>query len=123
MSEQDADKEVVMKIAICSSDGRSVNEHFGRTETFYIYEFRGNKSKFLEKRKTSKYSPPEPGHKFDSGKFEAVFNVIKDCKIVYTLKIGVLPALKLKEKGISPIEYEGGIDGLFKKWRQDNEKT
>jgi len=116
-------KEVVMKIAICSSDGRNVNEHFGRTETFYIYKFEDNKAVFLEKRKTSKYSPGEPDHKFDKENFETVVDLIKDCKIVYSSKIGDIPALKLKEKGISPIKYEGRIEGLFRKMERNNEET
>ena len=104
-----------MKVAVASSDGKNVNEHFGRAETFYIYELQDGLVTLVEKRKTLSYSTwmGDPAHKFDADRFEAVFSVIKDCMIVYVERIGDVPALKLKEKGIKPVEHEGRISKIF----------
>ena len=104
-----------MKIAVASSDGRNVNEHFGRAEIFYIYELRKGGVTLLEKRKTLPYSTGigDLAHEFDADRFEAVFSVIKDCIIVYVERIGDVPALKLKEKGIKAIKHEGQINKIF----------
>ena len=39
-----------MKVAVASSDGIMINQHFGRADTFYVYEL-GDGIRFLEKRK------------------------------------------------------------------------
>jgi len=104
-----------MKVAVASSDGKNVNEHFGTAEIFYIYELQDGRVTLLEKRKTLPYSTGigQSAHKFDADRFEAVFSVIKDCMIVYVERIGDAPALKLKEKGIKPVKHEGQISKIF----------
>lgn len=96
-----------MKVAICSSNGSHVDLHFGKTSNFYIYELSKKEKFFIDKRSVGKYSPVKKflreegeSHPFDQKKFDAVYNVIGDCKKVYTVSIGEVPKKKLHEKGI-----------------------
>lgn len=96
-----------MKIAICTSNGSDVDLHFGKTDTFYIYQIDNGIKSLLDKREVEKYSPVKEflkdtgdTHKYDSIKFEFIYNTIKDCKKIYTVSIGEVPRQKLDDKGI-----------------------
>lgn len=39
-----------IKVAIASSDGKTVDVHFGKAKEFWVYELKGNSFTFLEKR-------------------------------------------------------------------------
>ncbi len=103
-----------MKVAITSSDGVSVNTHFGRAEKFYIYNVYGVEKEFVEERTCQKYcnhSECVP-HDFDKDKFERVYDTIKDCEVLYTAQIGDKPAEKLNEKNIKVIVFDGLIEKI-----------
>lgn len=96
-----------MKIAVCSSDGRHVDLHFGKTTVFHIYRIDNGVKAFIGKRETEAYSPSaeflkdsDASHEFDSGKFEKAYAAISDCQKLYTADIGKEPADRLKEKGM-----------------------
>ena len=101
-----------MKIAITSSDGINVDKHFGHAEHFYIYELTHHNFILLEKRKTEKYCI-EKGQDENTNKLEDVFNVIKDCLVVYTKMIGEKPSAFLKEKGIRTRIYTGPVNNII----------
>ena len=96
----------MIKIAISTSDGKTVDRHFGKADCFYIYKLADNGLEFLEKRDVESYCTPENAQRFavdnsfNTDRFEKVFNVIKDCKVLYTQQIGDTPSGRLKEKGI-----------------------
>lgn len=92
-----------MKIAITSSDGVTVDQHFGKADCFYIYEAEHGKLNFVEKRDVVAYcksSVQSSTHNFDNDKFISVFEALKDCMKIYTKQIGDTPLQKLKEEGI-----------------------
>ncbi|MDD3248411.1 MAG: NifB/NifX family molybdenum-iron cluster-binding protein [Methanosarcina sp.] len=39
-----------MKVAVVSSDGKVINQHFGKAPLFYIFDVGGGKIQFLEVR-------------------------------------------------------------------------
>ncbi|NBC84338.1 MAG: hypothetical protein GVY19_13295 [Bacteroidetes bacterium] len=99
-----------MKIAVCTSAGFRVDRHFGKTSTFYIYEIVDGYKQFIEKRHIDSYCSDErmqrmPEHPFNRSKLEAVYEVLKDCKKLYTEAIGDVPKQHLIKKGIEV--YEG----------------
>ena len=93
-------------VAVTSNDGITVNEHFGKATSFFVYKYYDDGVKFLEERKVSAYCGGEnyatdPNtHSFEESKFERVYKVIKDVDALYTKKIGDTPMEKLVEKGI-----------------------
>ena len=95
-----------MKVAITSTNGIEVNQHFGKATSFLIYEKVNGNLKLLEKRSVDSYcqcennEPVDPNHKFSEQRFRSVLNTINDCTILYTQKIGNKPGFNLMKNGI-----------------------
>lgn len=93
-----------MKIAITSTDGKTVNQHFGKADKFFIYKMENCGLSFVEERTVNPYckdGEEQPkDHGFDENRFFDVFEAINDCETLYTNQIGDTPLSKLKGKGI-----------------------
>ena len=98
-----------MRIAIASSDGKNVNEHFGRAGEFLIFELSEGAPTFVEKREVTPLSVGDKGHEFDAKRFRSVLDKISDCSRVYVTKIGIKPAEELQRHGIKTILYKDAI--------------
>lgn len=96
-----------MKIAVTTTDGVKVNQHFGKAEKFYIYELSVNCIKFIEIKYVNSYCDNidgervDPGHKYSVDKLSLVYKPISDCEVIYTQQIGEKPLKGLIEKGIA----------------------
>jgi nitrogen fixation protein NifB len=99
------------RIAVVSTDGTNVNDHFGMAKRFLIYDC-NDKITFVEERPTETYSVGDPEHPFDPEKFSRIAALLKDCSKIYVTQIGEVPASKLKELGIEPVIYEGPIASI-----------
>jgi predicted Fe-Mo cluster-binding NifX family protein len=93
-----------MKIAVTTSDGFYVDENFGRSPSFYIFNITGKEVNFLETRSKRQNS--------NCDAFQIIYNLIKDCNAVFSANIEDLTLKKLKNKGIVPIIYQGEINNL-----------
>jgi nitrogen fixation protein NifX len=98
-----------MKIAVVTTDGINVDDHFGKAERFLIYESKEGHMEKIGERETVTLSAGNTGHPFDAERFSRIVSSIADCKRVYVTKIGDVPAEKLKSHGIEPIIYQGPI--------------
>ena len=98
-----------MKVAMASSDGIMVNQHFGRAETFYIYEVKDD-VKFVEKRKGKPFC--HGGNHEDEDLLDAV-TLLSDCKWVYVLNIGGGAKEALAEKNIEAVVSRGFIEEVL----------
>jgi len=102
-----------MKVAVISTDGKVINQHFGKASCFYIFEIGGGKIQFLEVRECK----PLCGSA-DYGNPEEILNktisVISDCKALLCARIGSMPQEELRKKGIKPIETPYLIDEALK---------
>lgn len=98
-----------MKVAVVSSDGKVINQHFGKASHFYIFEVGGGKIQFLEVRE----STPLCGSA-DYGNPDEVLNktisLISDCGALLCSRIGSRPQEELRKKGIKPVEAPYLID-------------
>ncbi len=101
-----------MRIAIASTDGITVNEHFGRADRFLIYELEGESLEMLEEREIEPLSVGDPKHAFDKMRFTHIADQINDCKKVFVMKIGDKPAEELTKLGIEPVVFEGAISSI-----------
>ena len=92
------------KVAVTTSDGKSVDVHFGKASCFYIYNIDTNKISFVEKRFISPYcsaSDVEDGtHEYSLDKLVPVINILKDCDTLYTQQIGEKPLMGLVNQGL-----------------------
>ncbi len=98
-----------MKIAIATTDGVIVNEHFGKAKKFFIYEVTGTTINYLIERGVEPYAAGQKDHTFDKVRFLEVAKVLEDCEKVFITKIGDKPADALKALGIEPVVYLGAI--------------
>jgi len=101
----------LVKVAVASTDGKHVNEHFGKADRFLIYEM-GPIMTLLEERSCARLSVDDPNHKFDPDKFDAILDTIKDCKKIYVSQIGAVPEAALKSKGFEVIRCGCAIDQI-----------
>ncbi len=98
-----------MKIAVATTDGISVNEHFGRAKRFSIYNAASTTSELLMEQYVDPYSSGQKDHTFDEARFQEVVRVLEGCEKVFITKIGDEPAEALKALGIEPVVYSGVI--------------
>jgi predicted Fe-Mo cluster-binding NifX family protein len=96
------------RIAVVSTDGTHVDDHFGRAKRFFIFDV-DEQMTLVEERNTEPLSADDPEHAFDTDKFGRISEQLKDCRKVYMTKIGDKPSAKLKELGVEPVIYEGAI--------------
>ena len=98
-----------MQIAIASSQGKMVDQHFGKTDSFYIYSLNENGVILEEQREVTPLSTGDTNHSFDPERFTALFAKLSDCEKVYCTKIGDRPKEELAKKGIEIVEFTGPI--------------
>jgi hypothetical protein len=96
------------RIAVVSTDGIRVDDHFGKAKRFLIFDV-DEQMTLREERRTEPLSVDDPEHAFDDDKFSRIAGLLKDCRKVYMTKIGEIPSIKLKELGVEPVIYDGTI--------------
>lgn len=99
-----------MQIAIASTDGKTVNSHFGHADTFYIYKQSDSSLEFIEKRAATPYAANNPKHSFNEESFNRTVVALSECSKVLCTKIGDKPKEELGKRGIEVIIYTGAIE-------------
>lgn len=100
-----------MKVAFATTDGVSVNEHFGRAGMFAIYDITEQGNHLVELRKfadgmdTAVTDTREKGPLHDSA-VERKIDRLADCKLVYVTEIGGPSAARLVKKGMMPMKVK-----------------
>ncbi len=100
-----------MKVAFATTDGKNVDEHFGRAGTFAIYEMTEKGSRFIELRKFADgvdqdiVGTKDMGQAHDD-KVQAKVDRLADCKLIYLTEIGGPSAARLVKKGIMPMKVK-----------------
>jgi nitrogen fixation protein NifX len=100
-----------MKIAFATTDGTNVDEHFGRSGKFAVYELTMDgycfveMRSFAEGRDTAIEQTKGMGRVHDE-KVEDKAARLADCRIVYLTEIGGPSAARLIRKGIMPIKVK-----------------
>lgn len=106
-----------VKIAIATTDGKVINEHFGRAKMFYIFEVDEKQAKFLESRSVERCC--ENGeHQEDA--FYKVAETLKDCKAIFVAKIGYGAVTYMESKGFKIFEAPFFIPDVLDRIIQDN---
>lgn len=96
------------KVAMASSDGIVVNRHFGRADTFYIYEVAGTGNyRFLETRAVA---PVCDGGNHNEEKLCSNIRIFKDCRYIIVSRIGKGAANRMEQYGITPMELPGMME-------------
>lgn len=90
-------------IAVASKEGILVNEHLGRADQFYIYNFEDTTFPLIEIRKA-------PACGTGTNRWLELAEILRDCKILLVHQTGEPPREVLAESGIRVITTEGLID-------------
>ena len=98
------------RIAIASSDGESVNQHFGQAGNFLVYEISDGKVEFIEDREVI----IDPNEEFHSdANFERITLLLEDCKAVFVRNIGERAIRYLQVKGIKSFAVDFSLNYIF----------
>lgn len=99
------------RVAFASSDGKVINQQFGRVKKYMIFEIDENKAEYVEVRKNKL---PSQGFEQTEKVINRTVSLISDCKAVFVTAIGYGALAILHEKGIKVFEgqdYIGDIIG------------
>lgn len=102
-----------LRVAVASSDGITVNEHFGKASSFFIFDIKYDLIKLIEERKTIPICETN-GHAEE--KIDKTIKLISDCKVLLVSKIGMGPELALQEKGIKVFEVSMNINKALERF-------
>lgn len=91
-----------MNIAFASSDGALVNQHFGWSKTFYLFEVDKTSSTFLKSIDSSE-EPEE-----EKAKLAYKIGTIEEADIMYCTQIGPTASKMVQSSGIHPVRVSEG---------------
>ncbi|MDR3255609.1 MAG: hypothetical protein LBT31_08565 [Synergistaceae bacterium] len=117
---------MIKRVAFASSDGDFVNYHFGRANTFFIYDIgdRSVPSALVEKRRC--YRIPgqgriEQGIAHQPEELERVAELLEDCEAIFVVRIGATPAEFFIERGLRVFQLQARIDDVIEEVMKLNE--
>ncbi len=99
------------RIAVASTDGKYVNEHFGRARQFLIFDLNQAGYQFLELRKNE---PSCRSEQTDEVKHLPTIDLLADCKGVLVARIGPGAEAVLNQKRIKVYVIPDFIDEALK---------
>ncbi len=105
------------RVAIATTDGKNVNEHFGRAAFFRIYDIADSVITFVEARDVIAACQHKLSH--NTTDFDRVIELLNDCDAVVVSKIGLGAADYLIKKGVRVFEAEGNIDAVINEIYQE----
>jgi len=100
------------KVAFVSSDGKVVNQHFGKAQKFLIVEIGDKDYKFIETRENT---PTCQGFEHSDEAMDKTISIIEDCEAVFVAKVGNGARIKLESKGVTPFETPYFIEDILKR--------
>ncbi|MDT3426748.1 putative Fe-Mo cluster-binding NifX family protein [Paenibacillus forsythiae] len=101
------------KLAVGSSDGEFVDQHFGRSERFYIYEVSDDGEWSLLEVRENATTRAEGEHQ--TGELSQTIELLKDCSKVLVLQIGPGAQANLKQLGIMVYSSRGTVEDALAK--------
>lgn len=100
------------RVAIASTDGKVVNQHFGHAEQFHIVEVREDGYSFLETREVTSCCH---GGMHEQPSFDKVAEVLQDCSAILVSRIGPGALAYMEAKDFAIYETPCMIDDVLKK--------
>lgn len=95
------------RIAVASSDGIVVNNHFGRAKAFYIYKIEEENIQLIEKRELEPVC--EMGN-HDDDRLRENLEKLSDCNYLLVSRIGDGARMVASNMGIEAFEIPGIIE-------------
>jgi nitrogen fixation protein NifX len=87
-----------MKIAFTTKTGEVIDQHFGMSDSFHVWEIGPKEAHYLETVTVGSHGDDE------EDRIGARADVLRECAIVYTMQIGGPAAAKLVARKIHPMK-------------------
>jgi len=110
-------KTMSVKVALASTDGKVVNEHFGRARNFLIFDVSKSGFEFV---KRVEVEPACDGGSHEVAAFARIADALSGTKAVFAAKIGEGAAAYFESRGFSVFESPCPIRPLLEKVVKDN---
>ena len=95
-------------VAFASNDGQNIDEHFGRCESYYLYDVAVDSSRCIAHKKADRQVDDEVG------RLEYKISLIDGAKLVCITQIGPKASMMLKSQGIMAMSVQDGMSiGAF----------
>ena len=104
-----------MRAALATTDGKVINEHFGRAEAFYIVDIDSSGRCFRERRETAPLCAAG-GHEDEA--MESLIDLLSDCDAVLVSRIGPGAERALARHGVTAYEIPIPVDEALEKLRR-----
>ena len=112
------DNRTIFRVAVASTDGYTVDTHFGRAYDFYIYQYLVDEWIFVEKRTIS---PVCQDGQHSVAAMQSNVGQFADCQYVVASKIGTGAMSALQSQGIVPMALPMDINDALEKVYTYNE--
>jgi Uncharacterized conserved protein len=99
------------RVAVASTDGKYVNEHFGRAKQFLVFELNDDGYQFIELRQNE---PSCHVAQSDEGGHFHTVQLLEDCKAVLVARIGPGAEQYLLQHGLKALIIPDFIDEALK---------
>ena len=103
------------RVAVASTDGKYVNDHFGRARQFLIFEISPDGYQFIELRSNIPSCNLEEA---GESKHSKTLELLADCRAVLVARIGPGAERVLTERGIKALTIPDFIDEALKQAQQ-----
>lgn len=111
-----ASKTSVYKVAIASTDGETVNMHYGKATKFYIYSIDDEVGYDLVEERQVEPVCQEGSHVIS--KMEESVLRFTDCRYIVVSRLGTAASSALSSAGITAMELPGTIDdAILRVWK------
>lgn len=101
LAQQATDDGMKVLVAVATTGGGKINQHFGHADEFQIYEVTATSTSFIGHRRVDLYCQGGFG---EDEQLPSIVNAINDCHAVLVSRIGACPRDELKAAGIEPVE-------------------
>ena len=106
----------IYKVAIASTDGETVNQHYGKAEKFYIYSIDDQVGYDLEEERH--VQPVCMGGAHEISRMEKSVLNFTDCRYIVVSRLGAAASAALAAAGITAMELPGSIDdAILRVWK------
>ena len=105
------------RLAVATSDGFTVNEHFGHAKFFRVYDINQSGYDFIEVRDAVAACQHRLGH--DTTRFDKIIELLSDCDALLVQKIGEGAAAYRIAKTVRVFEVSGSIDAVLEEFIAD----
>ena len=104
------------RVAIASTDGETVNQHYGKATKFYIYSIDDEVGYDLVEERPVEPVCMDGAHEI-SRMEKSVLN-FTDCRYIVVSRLGVVASSALAAAGITAMELPGTIDdAILRVWK------